>query len=463
MGELPGLKKPSGKKFLFRWTILLFLALFFGMRASAEEISSKKEVLTLIRALEILKENNLELQELQAEIRRMEAKNAEARALPGPTLRFTSSYSESRGAFGGFFAGISFPGGGGGFSPMQAPPAPSGAQTTKALIGSASYLLFSGGKIQAWQQQARLGLVIAKKNYEKRLKELELEVVKAYLNVLEAKHLLEVAERTRENLKELLRVTQLRFEAGTAPRVEVLRAETEVANAEVQVIQAKNAVDTAYAFLMNILNLPQTEEWELEEVAPPEKRVEISLEEAKEKGWSLRPEKQIAEYALALSREGIKIHQADRYPSFSFSHTRAWLESPFFRDKTSWSAGLTASWLIFDAGATRARIRQAYEEMQKSRARYERLRSAVELEITQVWNQVKFAEEAYEAAKRGMETAREALRISLVRYEAGFGLQLEVLDAHTSFARAQFGYFRALYQLIYARASLNKALAQPIL
>lgn len=457
------LEKPEGKNFFATCGLFLFILLIGRVSASAEEITTEREVLTLPLALEILKENNLELQELLAEIRRMEAKNAEALSLPGPVVRFTSSYTESLGSFGGFFSGISFSGGGGGFSPMQVPPAPSGVQTTKTLIGSASYLLFSGGKIQGLQKQARIGLVIAKKNYEKRKKELELEVVKAYLNVLEAKHYLEVAEKTRESLKELLRVTHVRFEAGTAPRVEVLRAETAVANAEVQVIQAKNALDTSYAFLMNILNLPQQKGWELEEVGLPEKRVEITLEEAKEKAWSQRPEREIAEYSLSLSRQGIKIYQADRFPFLSLTHTRAWLESPFFRDKTSWSVGLTASWLFFDSGATRSRIRQAYEEMQKSQVRYERLRSAIELEITQVWNQVKFTEEAYEAAKKGMETAREALRISRVRYEAGFGLQLEVLDAQTSFVRAQLDYYRALYQLLYARASLNKALAQPIL
>ncbi len=441
---------------------VFFLTLFLLM--ATVESPEMPKTLTLTQAIEIMKQNNLELQELRAEIQRMKGKRSEALALTGPNIQFTSSYAESEGTFGGFFAGIPLPGIGGGFSLSQAgPPAtPTGTQTTKSLFGSVSYVLYSGGKIESFQKQAHLGLSIAQANNEKREAELTLETMKAYLNVLEAKHLLEVAESTLKSLNELLRVTQLRFEAGAAPKIEVLRAEAEVSNAQVQAIQARNLMETAYAHLMNLLNLPQGQVWELQEVELPEEPLRVSLTDAKVEALRKRPEIRLGEWTVALRQAGIRAAKADRYPFFAVSHSRSWLESAFFPEKTSWSISLSGSLTLFDAGATNARIHQAVEEWHKAEAQYQRIRSGIELEVTQSVLALNAAEQAYAAAKKGVDAAKEALRIARLRYETGFGTQLEVLDDQTAYSRAQYGYYKSLYELLSARATLLKALARQI-
>jgi len=443
------------------WWILLLS----GWPLIASEGAQTPQPLTLSQAIHTMQENNLELKQLQAEMMRMRAKRSEALALAGPTIRFTSSYAESQGSFGGFFAGISLPGGGLGFSPAQGQPPTrisTGTQTTKSLTGSASYLLYSGGKIEAFRQQASLSLAIAEANYEKRKNELTLETLTAYLTALQAKHSQEVAESTLKSLEELLRVTQKRFEAGTAPKVEVLRAEAEVSNAQVQAIQAKNFTQTSYAYLMNLLNLPQESAFDLQEVELPKEEVKISLKEAKQEALQNRPEVHIGEWSVAQREAGIRVYKADRYPSFSISHTRSWLESPFFADRTSWSVSLTGTLNLFDSGLTNARIHQAVEEWHKAELQYQRVRSGIELEVTQAVLNLHAAEEAYLSAEKGVETAKEAQRIARLRYETGFGTQLEVLDAQATYSRAQFTYYKALYDLLIARATLMKALARPL-
>ncbi len=423
------------------------------------------EPLTLSQAIQLMQQNNLELKQLKAEIQRMRAKRSEAFALTGPTVRFTSSYAESQGTFGGFFAGVSLPGVGVGFSPAQNQPPTeilTGTQTTKSLTGVASYLLYSGGKIESFRKQAFLGFSIAQANYEKRKNELSLETLKVYLTVLQAKHSQEVAESTLMSLEELLRVTQKRFEAGTAPKVEVLRAEAEVSNARVQAIQAKNLAQTSYASLMNLLNLPQESVFDLSEVELPEEQVNMTLKEAKLTALQNRPEVRIGEWSVAQRQAGIRAYKADRYPSFSISHTRSWLESPFFADKTSWSVALQGTLNIFDTGLTNARIHQAVEEWHKAELDFQRLKAGIELEVTQAFLNLNASEQAYEAAEKGVDTAKEALRIARLRYETGFGTQVEVLDAQAAYSRAQFNYYKALYDLLIARASFSKSLARPL-
>ena len=51
------------------------------------------------------------------------------------------------------------------------------------------------------------------------------------------------------------RLAQTRFDAGTAARLDVLRAEVEVANAKAVLIRARSAADTALQALRAVMSL----------------------------------------------------------------------------------------------------------------------------------------------------------------------------------------------------------------
>jgi outer membrane protein TolC len=60
-----------------------------------------------------------------------------------------------------------------------------------------------------------------------------------------------------------LELAQTRFSAGSAARLDVLRAEVELANARAKLIRARSAAAVAYSALRTVLSLPPDERLQL--------------------------------------------------------------------------------------------------------------------------------------------------------------------------------------------------------
>src|SRR5690606_13566551 len=83
------------------------------------------------------------------------------------------------------------------------------------------------------------------RNYELALQDLMLQVEQAYYDVLKADLALDLAERTLAQSRGQLESTRARFEQGMLSHVDVLAAEMQVANAEVELNRARATVATS--------------------------------------------------------------------------------------------------------------------------------------------------------------------------------------------------------------------------
>src|SRR5204863_3384272 len=86
--------------------------------------------------------------------------------------------------------------------------------------------------------------------------QLMLQVVEAFYRGLLQEQGLSVAEEGVKLADQQLGLAKTRFEAGSAARFDVLRAEVELANAKTTLIRAKSSVDIAYQALRSVLSLP---------------------------------------------------------------------------------------------------------------------------------------------------------------------------------------------------------------
>jgi outer membrane protein TolC len=64
-----------------------------------------------------------------------------------------------------------------------------------------------------------------------------------------------------------LELAKARFDAGSAARLDVLRAEVELSNAKAKLIRARSETDVAYQRLRTVLSLPQGEPLQLAGIA----------------------------------------------------------------------------------------------------------------------------------------------------------------------------------------------------
>jgi outer membrane protein len=119
--------------------------------------------------------------------------------------------------------------------------------------------LYEGGRILSALRVARLTKQRSMLDYQTAVANTVVEVQVAYYDVLLALQQITVQEASVELLTRELADTTRRYDAGTVPRFNVLRAEVELANARPKLIRARNTYRIAKNSLVNQLgfNVPQ--------------------------------------------------------------------------------------------------------------------------------------------------------------------------------------------------------------
>lgn len=415
-------------------------------------------------AMQVFEEKSLDLRSLKADIERSRARHSEIVVLPGPTLSMRGSWSDFRGSFSGFSGG-GVPGNFGSLSagPAQAlgPPV-NQEERSRFLTGSLSYLLFSGGKVESLRKSAAIGVTRSRLNYEKRRNELLLQVQESFYRVLQTQHQVDVATATVESLIELHKVTESLLNAGNVPKADLLRVDTDLANGRVQQVQAGNLHRVAVSSFLTLLNLPQNTELEWVEpevtLLPVKEDLPALIEEAEAR----RQEPEMARLGIQAARAGVRAEQADYFPSLSVAGSYSWLDSKLFPGNTSWGVSASVSWTLFDSGFNAAQVRENEQAEVQSRLGLEQTRQAIEVEVTQAYLNLSATEAALDAAKSGLESGKESLRVSKLRYQNGYGTQLEVLDATAAESRAESTFYQAVYGYLTAAAAYRKALGLPL-
>ncbi len=85
------------------------------------------------------------------------------------------------------------------------------------------------------------------------------------------------------------------------------------------------------------------------------------------------------------------------------------------------------------------------------------LRLAITREIRDAHLNIANAKERIEVTEKAIASARENLRVELLKYDTGAGTSTDVIDARTALLRAETEYYQALYDKEAAFAYLKKA------
>ncbi len=117
------------------------------------------------------------------------------------------------------------------------------ATNTTTLNMNSSVTLFSGGRIRNTIEQNKANLAASEYARDNTALSIALTITQAYLTVLVAKENLGIAQDQLANAQQQLSITQKFVTAGTLPEGNQLEVEAQVAQAELQVVNAENDVD----------------------------------------------------------------------------------------------------------------------------------------------------------------------------------------------------------------------------
>ena len=327
--------------------------------------------------------------------------------------------------------------------------------------------IYEGGKIESALRTARLTREQALLQHETVLADTVLAVRVNYDDILLAAQQIVVQDASLELLKKELQDNQRRFEAGTVPRFNVLRAEVELANSRPRLIRARNALRIAKNNLANLLgydvpravveDIPLQLSGKLEADATP-----IELPVALAKALEQRTELAALRKGERLRKEAITNAEAGRKPSAQVfagvgSHSSRFSQH-LTRDTSGWDVGWQASWNIFDGWLVKGKVAEATALHRKSQEELDDIGRRIELDVRTAYSNFIEAQEVLESQKKVQEQAEESLRLANARTEAGTGTQLDVLNAQTALTIARSTQIEALHAYSVARARLERAM-----
>ena len=326
--------------------------------------------------------------------------------------------------------------------------------------------IYEGGRMLSALRVARLTRQQSALNYQTAVADTVLDVQIAYDDVLLAEQQITVQEASVELLTQELSDTRRRFDAGTVPRFNVLRAEVELANARPRLIRARNSFRIAKNNLANLLgfNVPKETFEDIPLILSGKLQAEpypLDLARAIALALERRSELGSLRKARALRAEDIVNAKAGSKPAVEafagYDVHNSMLHSDLGYDLNGWITGVQVTWNVFDGFLTRGRVKEATARYERAGIDLDDTGRRIELEVRTARSNFIEAQEVLESQKKVVEEAEEALRLARSRYEAGTGTQLDVLSAQTALTEARTTEIQALHDYSVARSKLERA------
>jgi outer membrane protein TolC len=257
-------------------------------------------------------------------------------------------------------------------------------------------------------------------------------VAQLYYGVAGLKQLVAVQERQVDVTRQTEKDARVRYEAGSSPKVALLRAEIDRAQAEQDLRRAQADFQKAKLALATALNRP--DDFDVE-IPPTPKSPQGDLER---QALDLRPEVKAAAESLKLAEGQVTQNVMRYFPSlggfFNYRYTNA---TAFTGQATSWVAGLGLSWTLLDGGLREAEIRESNARVVEAQA----AKAATDANTVELVGRLKLELDAAAAnkvkARERSALAQENSRLVQVSYKAGAATYLESTDAIQALNQAE--------------------------
>ncbi|WP_027722169.1 TolC family protein [Maridesulfovibrio zosterae] len=382
-----------------------------------------------------------------------------------------SAVKSQRGAFGApFKAGYGYTHSG---DQPRSSGVPSDYQDKWALTLNISQPVFKGFELLSKYQKTKL----QRESTEASLYNAELSLISqiqtSFLTLLQGRMEVKSKQDSVARLKSQLQVIEAFYQVGLRPRVDVLQAEVELANAEQDLLIAKNSVDSRAARLNTLLNISieKNVNYTGELTYLP---FSMTLDECIAKADRDRPDLRIAKKAVEISEKDVTISESGFYPDVTadFNYQSSGGDPSVSKNKygyqnkpDSWDVGANVNWEFFSWGQTYYDTKRAKDNVLKIKAEYDNTMLEASYEIKDQLLSLKAAADRIGVGRKSVEAGREGYRMAMARYQAQVSTNNEVLNAQSRLSDSEAQLIQALsdYQVALAKLYVAMGVKNPSL
>ncbi len=463
--------------------------LMMGVSVSAQETYSK---LNLKQSIEIALANNIPVKQNGLRVERAEVDKSQAKSNLLPFFNANFNYGWNTGRT---------------IDPITN--SYINQQLSSSGVGiSGGILLFNGLQLQNFIKQTGHALDASKMDYQQARDNLTLNVILAYLLVLNNQDQLDIAKNQADVTTKQVERMDILVKEGAVGAYQLADLKGNLAGDKINIVSAQNNLATAKLNFSQLLNIPYNPDIELDasDFILPAEKYPLSSLQVYELGIQNLPMVKATDYRVKSADRMIKAIKGDYYPSitlqgnFNSSYSSAANSSipgslvetttgdytkiggtpnPVFRMEQQFSSakvpyfdqldnnrgtfyGLFMQIPIFNNFFVRNRVKMAKINMRDAELEAANTRITLRQNVEQAWQNMSAAFDRYKVLLEQVNAYEESFRAAEIRFNTGVINSTEFLIVKNALDRANENLAQAKYEFILRNRILDYYQGKPV-
>lgn len=313
-------------------------------------------------------------------------------------------------------------------------------QTRYGPSVSLTYVLFDFARADQIEA-AEFRLLAANLSQNRVLQDIVFQIEQAYYRLMGLDLLVRVNDLTLKNIRTALDAAQRRRESGLATVADVYRAETQVAQAELNLTRSRGEFAKARGQLATAIGLPVDRALQVQTFSdlPQVREMSASVADLLERARAARPDLVAAEAQARGARAAAEAASKAGLPTVEITGAAG---RTFFTDDrrapaSNFSAGLNLRIPLFSGFRDKYTANLARAQAEQAVATRDALYRQTELDVWQAYYDVQTSATGVGTTEAQVKSAEQTAQATLARYQAGFGSILDLITAQQDESNAR--------------------------
>jgi outer membrane protein TolC len=339
----------------------------------------------------------------------------------------------------------------------------SGYKNDNIMSLNVNEIVYNGGANIASLREAQISLKEQIETLRATKLNVELDAKRLYYGLLLAYETKRIAEDLVEQAQGHYEKVEQNFKQGTSSKFDVLQSKVQVSLLMPQLISAENAIELIIAEMDKLLGLKIGDRLVVDDKLIYQ-AIEIKEEDFLKEAYLNEPEMILKSLGIDMEKWAIKYAKAGWLPQVNagaeYLYRSSNLGNMFNKPHNNWNIGFSVRVPIFDGFSTKAKVDAAKAKYMQAVIKKDNLADQVAVDVKQACLDLIKASTVIKSQEDSLEDAKEALKISYVRYDNGVGINLDVLDAQVSLANVEKNLAEGIYDYLMAEAELDRLMGR---
>jgi outer membrane protein TolC len=362
--------------------------------------------------------------------------------------------------------GVEFPAGAFGNFPSIGPVPPK-----SLFVDQGSNTAYAGGvgleqpltqlfRIHEANIAAKQDVLVAKTQLDQTQDAIALQVRQLYYNILITQQKFKASQEQLSAAKVTDEESRNDVARGNALEISTIRSEAAILQAQQQSLTLRLQGEDLRRQLADLLGLPVSTQFELDEGTTAENIDIPSRVEAVHIALEHNQDLRAARQTLDKAKAGLAAAKDAYIPDVTALSRYSYQSGVPFLVHNFGTFGFLLSYDLFDGGRREAQVREARIELRSAEVNVDKLRSDIEVQVQAAYDRIEELKQMMSVAEQALKVGTEAARLADRQFEQNAALDSARSQAHADLSSAKASLLETDFSLSLAKADLKRTIGQ---